>query len=35
VHRDRTLVHQDLRIRRIDLAEAIERLKQAHRPAGA
>jgi len=34
VHRDRTLVHQDLRIRRIDLAEAIERLKQAHRPPG-
>jgi hypothetical protein len=34
VHRDRTLVHGDLRIRRIDLAEAIERLHHAHRPAG-
>jgi hypothetical protein len=33
VHRDRTLVHCDLRIRRIDLAEAIERLHHAHRPA--
>ena len=35
VHRDRSLVHGDLRIRRIDLAEAIERLRRLHRrPAG-
>jgi hypothetical protein len=34
VHRDRTLAHSDLRIRRLDLAEAIERLRHAHRPAG-
>jgi hypothetical protein len=33
VHRDRMLVHRDLRIRRIDLTEAIERLHHAHRPA--
>jgi hypothetical protein len=32
VHRDRALSHDDLRIRRIDLAEAIERLRHAHRP---
>jgi hypothetical protein len=35
VHRDRALVHGDLRIRRLDLAEAIERLRHAHRPAGS
>jgi hypothetical protein len=34
VHRDRSLVYGDLRIRRIDLADAIERLHRAHRPAG-
>jgi len=34
VHRDRALVHSDLRIRRIDLADALERLLHAHRPAG-
>lgn len=34
VHRDRALVHSDLRVRRIDLADAIERLHHAHRPAG-
>ena len=33
VHRDRMLVQDGLRIRRIDLAEAIERLKRLHRPA--
>ena len=33
VHRDRVLVHAGLRIRRLDLAEAIERLKRLHRPA--
>lgn len=32
VHRDRTLTHPDLRIRRIDLLEALERLKRANRP---
>jgi hypothetical protein len=31
IYRDRTLVQQDLRIRRIDLAEAIEHLRHAHR----
>jgi hypothetical protein len=34
VHRDRSLVHGDLRIRRIDLSDAIERLRRLHRPAG-
>jgi hypothetical protein len=33
VHRDRMLAQDGLRIRRIDLAEAIERLKRLHRPA--
>lgn len=32
VHRDRVLTHPDLRIRRIDLLEALERLKRANRP---
>lgn len=33
VHRDRLLSHADLRIRRIDLHEALERLKSPKRPA--
>ena len=35
VHRDRAVVYGDLRIRRLDLAEALERLCHAHRPAEA